>query len=132
LFVVLIVMNLAITFECSKLTETIKAKRNKKAVGSGPIWPTLQIPYAFSNIIEFDFNARSLIDKTLEQVSQSLMINGNQCIQFVPRKNEKDYILFADRGDCSSSIGFQPGINTISLAKQCIHPGTIIHEVLHR
>jgi hypothetical protein len=114
------------------LVETIKERRNKRAVGSGPTWPTLQIPYAFTNIIEFDFSARSLIDKTLEQVSQSLMVNGNQCIQFVPRKNEKDYILFADRGDCSSSIGYQPGINIISLAKKCLHPGTIIHEVLHR
>lgn len=97
-----------------------------------PIWSTKKIPYAFSNIIDFDFEDRNTIKNVLVQIQESLSVNGDLCIEFVERKNEKDYMLFADKGDCSSGIGFFTGINTVSLSKGCLQTGVIIHEVLHR
>lgn len=106
--------------------------RKEKRAAVGPVWSSKKIPYAFSNIIEFDFDDRALIKNVLQQIQESLSVNGEMCIEFVERTNEKDYILFVDKNDCSSGIGFFPGINNISLSKSCIKTGTIIHEVLHR
>jgi hypothetical protein len=98
----------------------------------GPVWPSKKIPYAFSNILEFDFEARVIIERAIKMFEISLAIDGEHCLEFVPRKNEKDYILFVDGGDCSSSIGFYSGVNRISLAKYCYQIGTIMHELMHR
>lgn len=102
-----------------------------KRAAVGPTWPK-KIPYAFSNIIEFDFPDRSKIESALARIQESLSINGEDCIQFVPRTNERDYILFVDKGDCSSGIGFYPGINKISLSRSCLVEGIIMHEIMHR
>jgi hypothetical protein len=107
------------------------AARMKRAA-LGPLWPTRRIPFTFSNIMEFDFDERNLIKHTLKQVEESLSIEGETCIEFVERENEKDYILFVNEGDCSSSIGYTSGRNNISLADGCMKRGTIIHEVMHR
>ena len=50
-------------------------------------------------------------------MQESLNVDGDTCIEFVPRKNEKDYVLFFDGDECSSKIGYQPGANKISLSK---------------
>lgn len=114
----------------TKLSLCASIRERRAAVG--PIWVTKQVPFAFSNIIEFDFDDRALIKNVLRQIQDSLSVNGDLCIEFVERTNQKDYILFVDKGDCSSGIGFFSGINNISLTKSCLNTGTIIHEVLHR
>ena len=113
----------------SKIAAAVKRVR-RGAVG--PKWPTKRIPFAFSNIIDFDFDERIVIKNVLKQIQESLAVNGDVCIEFVERTNEKDYILFVDKGDCSSGIGYFTGLNNISINKACFNTGTIIHEVLHR
>lgn len=113
-----------------RIRQTTKRRVLRAAVG--PTWPTRQIPYAFSNIIDFGFEDRDLIKTTLKQIEASLAIDGETCIEFVERDKEKDYILFFNRGDCSSGIGYQPGLNNVSLASSCLTSGTIVHEVMHR
>jgi hypothetical protein len=83
-------------------------------------------------VIEFDIDSRAKIESALKLFEISLTIDGDGCLEFVPRKNEKDYILFVDGGDCSSSIGYYPGVNRISLSRQCRTAGTVMHEVMHR
>ena len=107
-----------------------KIRRARAAVG--PIWPQKKIPYAFTNIIEFDFHARDTIKAALREIEESLAINGIDCIQFTERENERDYILFVNKGDCSSGIGYYPGANNVSLAEGCHTTGIIIHEIMHR
>lgn len=111
----------------------LKTGESESAAAVGITWPVKRIPYAFSNIIEFGFDSRDHITHTLNRMQESLSVNGKRCVEFVPReKNEKDYILFYDGGDCSSSIGYQTGKNRISLARGCRAPGTVMHEMLHR
>lgn len=121
--------------ECMRVVHLPRIKANTKRPkrsAVGPIWPQKSIPYAFSNIMEFDFEARALIKQALKEIEESLGINGENCIQFKDRSQEKDFILFVNRGDCSSGIGYFPGVNNISLAENCLTSGTIIHEVMHR
>jgi hypothetical protein len=54
-------------------------------------------------------------------MQESLSVDGDSCVEFVPRNNEKDYILFYDGEDCSSPIGYYPGINKISLSQGMIN-----------
>lgn len=117
---------------CSFLRLDFKKKLKNKRAAVGPLWPSKKIPYAFSNIIEFDFDERIKIRDALQEIQTSLIVNGDLCIEFVERLNEENYILFTDTGDCSSGIGFFPGKNKISLADECLNTGTIIHEVMHR
>ena len=88
------------------IAASLDVSRSEKRVfrrsSVGPVWPTKKIAYAFSNILEFDFEARLLIEKAIKMFETSLAINGDSCIDFVPRRNETDYILFVDGGDCSS------------------------------
>jgi hypothetical protein len=109
-----------------------RTSRRGRRSAVGPIWPEKIIPYAFSNIIEFDFDARIKVREALREIEQSLAINGEDCIMFVERKNEPNYIVFVNKGDCSSGIGYENGPNKISLAETCLDKGTIIHEVMHR
>jgi hypothetical protein len=108
-----------------------KSRKGRSAVG--PLWPNrTAIPYAFIDIMQFDFEDRALIRSTLREVEEILQINGEDCLTFIERKNEPDYISFVNQGDCSSGIGFVKGVNNISLAEGCRSKGTIIHELMHR
>lgn len=98
----------------------------------GPLWPNRKIPYAFSNIIEFDFEQRDLIRITLSEIQESLKVDGEKCLEFSERIDESDYILFTEMEGCSSGIGYFPGKNLISLNDECMTKGTIIHEIMHR
>jgi hypothetical protein len=118
-------------FDISSST-VIQERRRFRRSPVGPVWPSKKIPYAFSNILEFDFEARVIIERAIKKFEISLAIDGEPCLDFTPRKNEKDYILFVDNGDCSSGIGFYSGVNRISLSKYCYQEGTIMHELMHR
>lgn len=131
IFPLILISIFALYSECAVIKSEGTIHRFKRAP-VGPIWPVPQIPYAFSNIIEFDFQDRIKIKSVLKEIEESLSVNGDKCIEFVERINQKDYILFVDKGDCSSGIGYYPGNNKISLSRECLTTGTIIHEVMHR
>lgn len=126
---ILLISSLIFFCNCSSLRFNL---HKKKRAAVGPLWPDRKIPYAFSNIIEFNFDERIKIKDALKEIQTSLIVDGEICIEFVERINENNYILFTDTGDCSSGIGFFPGKNKISLADECLNTGTIIHEVMHR
>lgn len=127
-----LIVLLSFVFSIYDTTILNEKKRLFKRSPVGPVWPTKRIPYSFSNIIEFDFKERVIIEQAIKMFEISLAIDGDVCIEFVPRKNETDYILFVDTGDCSSSLGYYPGQNRISLSKYCYQIGTIMHELMHR
>lgn len=107
------------------------AHLNKRAA-VGPSWPTNRIAYAFSNGVDFNVEARAEVEHIMWQMQNLLKVNGASCIEFVPRDNEPDYILFIDNGDCSSSMGYSKGANRISLSQGCISTEVVMHELMHR
>lgn len=61
-----------------------------------------------------------------------LDIEKYTCIQFLPRKTEKNYIHIYSGIGCSSYLGMQGGRQLISLKRKgCMSRGTIIHELIH-
>lgn len=61
-----------------------------------------------------------------------LDIEKYTCIQFLPRKTEKNYIHIYSGNGCSSYLGRQGGRQLISLKRKgCMSRGTIIHELIH-
>lgn len=123
-YIILISFIILINNEC----ESVKFKR----AAVGPTWPSRTIPYVFSNRVDFDLDDRSTIEHILYLTQTMLQSNGDYCIEFKPRDNEPDYILFIDNGDCSSSVGYSKGINRISLHKKCITTEVVMHELMHR
>lgn len=104
--------------------------RTKRAL-AGQRWPSNDIPYAFSD--QFDEHSRNKIQLVLTEIERLLTAKGRSCVHFVPKTMEKEYISFVDKNECSSSgVGFIRGINEISLAKECLMPGTIMHEIVHQ
>ena len=110
---------------------TVESGRPKRAA-VGPIWPTTKIAYQFS--FEYDMTAKLQVEKTLKQIEKILEVDGQKCLQFTERDEEKDYILIRNIGnrECSSGIGYFPGINRVSLGYDCLEPGTVMHEIMHR
>ena len=53
------------------------------------------------------------------------------CLSFVPRSNQRGYIEFYRGKYCSSQVGYRGYQQQISLAKGCMHHGTILHEIGH-
>ena len=54
-----------------------ECKRINKRAAVGPKWPTNRIPYAFSNIYDFDIKSRKIIEDLLKETQSILSINGN-------------------------------------------------------
>ena len=107
------------------------AGRAKRAV-AGPKWPTKKIAYQFS--FEYDASARQQVENVLKQIEKMLEVDGEKCLEFAPRDAERDYVLIRNIGnkECSSGIGYYPGINRVSLGYNCLETGTIMHEIMHR
>lgn len=123
-------MNFFSFYQVLFICSIVSARPKRSPVG--PLWPIRKIPFAFSNIIEFDFQERDLIRTTLREVQESLKVDGEKCLEFSERIDESDYILFTEMEGCSSGIGYFPGRNLISLNNECMTKGTIIHEIMHR
>jgi hypothetical protein len=96
----------------------------------GPFWPQTQIAYSISD--NFDFKSIIKIEQTLLTIQNLLQVDlKHKCIEFQPRDNQTDFIVFTNDGECTSDIGYSNGINKISLTKDCLDTNSIIHQVMH-
>ena len=113
------------------LALAVEGGRPKRAA-VGPVWPTRKIAYQFA--FEYDMTARLQVQATLKQIEKVLEVDGEKCLEFHERDEDKDYILFRNIGnrECSSGIGYFPGINRVSLGYDCLEQGTVMHEIMHR
>ncbi len=54
------------------------------------------------------------------------------CIKFVERKNQPDWIQIKNLDGCNSKVGLQGGLQVISLNKdRCLGKSTVAHELIH-
>lgn len=114
------------------ILSSLKIELSRGAL-SGEKWPSKKISYAFSDLVDFNLNSRRIVEITLKEIEKQLSYKDFSCIQFLPKQIEDtDYILFVDKGVCSSSVGYRKGVNQVSLAKSCLNTGTIMHEIMHR
>lgn len=122
-----------IFYQITEINCEIKvANKRFKRSAIGPIWTSKRIPFEFENIGHFDESARFKIKHALKILQESLSTNGEMCIEFVERTNEKDYVQFVNQGGCHTYVGFRMGKNIISLGPTCINTPTILHEMVHK
>ncbi|CRL03927.1 CLUMA_CG017048, isoform A [Clunio marinus] len=93
-------------------------------------WTNNEVPY-YINMTYFNSDQAEHIHKA------AVYLNSLNCLNFVNRTSQKDYITVSgDATGCSSSVGRVGGSQTIKLKPNNIESGcfrlfTIVHEFLH-
>lgn len=90
-------------------------------------WPNGRVIYTIKKNV-FTADEKQLIFDSMKAIANYT----SNCITFVPRKKQKNYIeIFSDDG-CYSLLGVAGGKQPLSLQKDgCLYNGTIMHEFLH-
>ncbi|KAK2840298.1 hypothetical protein Q5P01_014038 [Channa striata] len=98
-------------------------------VQDGCKWPkssdgNVYVPYVISN--SYSSEHRAVITSAMNSISSS------ECVSFIPRTTETDYIHIQSLDGCYSFMGRQGNAQTVSLnSNDCIHFGIVQHELLH-
>ncbi|XP_055355261.1 zinc metalloproteinase nas-6-like [Paramacrobiotus metropolitanus] len=94
------------------------------------LWPNNTVPYEFSTQRSAAFRLSE--KKMIKEAMDIIMHYTGNCVQFVPRTNETDYVKFQKSFQCLSSIGRVGQKQMIELTSDCMrHYGCIQHELLH-
>ncbi|XP_023229237.1 astacin-like metalloprotease toxin 5 [Centruroides sculpturatus] len=94
-------------------------------VDSSLLWPGGIVPYVIEDDLLRSNKARRLINSAM------LSFHRYSCVRFKYKTNEKNYVkIFKGRG-CYTMIGRHKGEQPLSLGDDCLHLGTIIHELNH-
>ncbi|OWA50927.1 putative Zinc metalloproteinase nas-7 [Hypsibius exemplaris] len=89
-------------------------------------WKSGVIPYNVSE--KFSKAERELIEGTLKATS----VATDGCIRFVPWTLQADYLSIIRGFACFSSVGFQGGLQLLSLRNGCVeNSGVIQHVLMH-
>merc|ERR1711872_354837 len=89
------------------------------------LWPGGQIPYQVSRT--FPPNEYQMIKNAIAQFNSRA-----QCLQVVPRTNQRNYVQVVKENGCWSFVGnLGRGSQKLSLGRGCLITGTIQHEFLH-
>ena len=89
---------------------------------SGGVWPNGIVPYTYAS------NLSSQSRRDMEYAVNHW--NTRTSLRFVPRTNERDYLVIQDGGGCSSWIGKRGGRQAVNLASGC-GKGAAVHELGH-
>ncbi|XP_075560236.1 astacin-like metalloprotease toxin 5 [Dermacentor variabilis] len=86
------------------------------------LWPGGIIPY----VIDAQLN------RTTKKILRAMAdIESKSCLRFVARRKHENY-LHIMRGDgCSSHVGRKGGAQQVSLGRDCLYQGIIVHELTH-
>ncbi|XP_074646562.1 high choriolytic enzyme 1-like [Tubulanus polymorphus] len=89
-------------------------------------WPNGIVPYETEEVGAL---LRNRIDRALRWLED---VVGRDCIRFVPRTNERNYVKVFSGSGCYSSVGMKGGAQKLSLNRLgCFEHSTIQHEFLH-
>ncbi|XP_045126097.1 zinc metalloproteinase nas-6-like isoform X2 [Portunus trituberculatus] len=86
-------------------------------------WPGGVVPYVVSSL--YESSERKIIKRAMNSLQES------SCISFVPRSNHQNYIHIIKSAGCSSSVGMKGGVQAVTLDKNCLYHGVVIHELMH-
>ncbi|XP_055329683.1 zinc metalloproteinase nas-6-like isoform X4 [Paramacrobiotus metropolitanus] len=97
---------------------------------AGSFWPNNTIPYTFTKK-PFATLTTQEIRIVLESMDIISYMTGN-CVQFVPRTEEEDYIHIQKGLQCMSNTGRTGGKQTVTFATGCLrNHGDVQHELMH-
>lgn len=102
----------------SRKFDAIKNPRNKWPKRNGLVY----IPYTMS----LGSKAQGRVRWAVQHIS------ATTCVRWVPRSNQRDYVMMFNGGGCYSMIGRQGNRQKLSLGAGCLYDsGTTVHEMLH-
>lgn len=88
-------------------------------------WPSTTIAWSASKEILQSSKAMKAINAAIAEY------HAKTCLKFVRRTNEKAYFYFYEGSGCHSRVGYFGTVNKISLASECQHAPTAMHEMFH-
>lgn len=94
-------------------------------------WPNNELFYTIRTS-DFSSTEVALINAGIDDLVDSVRVNGQNCITLTPRSSQRDYVSVYKGSGCSSYVGRRGGSQSLSLASGCVtRHGTIMHEFLH-
>lgn len=112
------------------IEDFLKEREMKKNTMSNAIrdinrrWTNGVVPYRIDS--SFDAREREVINAALQEWMKRV-----ECIEFVKKSVEKNYIRFVKSSGCFSSVGMWGGEQYVSLGEGCVYKGIVMHEVMH-
>ncbi|XP_074644797.1 high choriolytic enzyme 1-like [Tubulanus polymorphus] len=98
----------------------------RNALRGAKLWPGGNVIY---DVSKMNFLLRWKIRRALSYLEKAI---GTDCIRFVPRTNEQNYISVYSGSGCSSFVGMVGGAQRLSLNSWgCFREHTMQHEFLH-
>lgn len=89
-------------------------------------WPGGRVPYVISK--NYNGQERKIIEHGLQHLNSQM----KNCVKFVPREDERDYVFITDGDGCFSAVGHTGNQQFMTLNKGgCMSQGTVIHEATH-
>ncbi|CAH1793650.1 unnamed protein product [Owenia fusiformis] len=114
---------------------TEKSPKARNAIGMAFmrtfLWPYGVIPYSFDRLRPLTDFSKKQVEEALKKIEDATKIKNTKCIEFRPRKTEKDYLLFTRKDGCWSRVAKRGGAQDVSIGIGCTRVGTIMHEMLH-
>jgi len=92
-------------------------------------WPNGVVYYRISSA--FPSSTRSTIIEAMREIETNTKHGSTNCIKFVERTTQHDYIYIQKNSGCHSKIGRQGGAQELSLGTGCEGKGTMMHELNH-
>jgi hypothetical protein len=71
------------------------------------------------------------IEAGIAELQELTKVNGQTCVQILPRGSQADYVYVENYSGCSSYVGRIGGSQRLSLVPGCFRIGTVMHEFLH-
>jgi len=94
-------------------------------------WDKGVVPYTIKSG-DYTKNETDIINQGMKLISDATKVRGRNCITFVKRTNQKDYILIKKDDGCFSMIGRTGrGEQILSLGNGCLVPLIVSHELMH-
>ncbi|XP_055351897.1 hatching enzyme 1.2-like [Paramacrobiotus metropolitanus] len=111
--------------------EELKGNSAANAVDNDALlWPNNTVPYEFTTQTSATFSSSE--KKMIKEAMDIIMHFTGNCVKFVPRTYQLDYVKFQKSFQCSSNIGRLGQKQLIQLTPSCTaHYGCIQHELMH-
>ncbi|KAK7491886.1 hypothetical protein BaRGS_00016905 [Batillaria attramentaria] len=97
--------------------------------GTSHKWSGGIVPYVIQS--SYPSTTKSTILAAMREIESNTRHGSRDCIKFVPRTNQHDYIYVQKGTGCHSKIGHVGGQQEVSIGTGCERKGTIMHELNH-
>lgn len=70
----------------------------------------------------------------MRHIEEAVNFNGSECIKFVERKSQNNYLQIVSEDGCWSYVGMNKSLTNgqkLSIGSGCSRLGIVVHELVH-